>query len=247
MKYSYAILGLVFFGMFGVVFVLMFESITINNESEYYVLKEAMEAAMLESVDISCFRNSNVDSSDGNYDGCFGELKISEQKFVENFTRRFLASVNGDVSKYTIEFYDIIEKPAKATVIIRGQTQKYKLSAESDSNSFSLLNNLSGILEIGERNYGNSIKLEFSDNSSISGEEEAIENDSSDVLTEIPGSGNIQLPEDDVSGVNGGIENGNLVDDEFSETGAIDNILEETGDNGEIVGGDFTDSGDASE
>lgn len=140
MKYSYAILGLVLFGMFGLIFVVMFESITINNESEYYVLKEAMEAAMLESVDIACFRNSTPD-------GCNGSLKISEQKFVENFTRRFAASINGDVSQYTLEFYDIMEKPPKATVVVKGRTQNYQLST-SDNMEFDLINNLTGILEI---------------------------------------------------------------------------------------------------
>lgn len=140
MKYSYVILGMVLFGMFGLVFVVMFESITINNESEYYVLKEAMEAAMIESVDIACFRNSTSN-------GCNGTLKMSEQKFVENFTRRFAASISGDVKDYTIEFYDIMEKPPKATVVIKGKTQTYQLST-TDDDSFDIVNNLSGILEI---------------------------------------------------------------------------------------------------
>ena len=125
-------------GLFGLVFIVMFESITINNESEYYILKEAMEASMLESVDLACFRNSGSN-------GCNGSIKISQQKFVENFTRRFAASVSGDVNQYTIDFYDIIEKPPKATVVIRGKTQKFALTADGDS--FDITNNLSGILE----------------------------------------------------------------------------------------------------
>ena len=140
MKYTFWGFGLIMAGLFGLVFIVMFESITVNNESEYYVLKEAMEASMLESVDLACFRNSNAD-------GCHGAVKISGQKFVENFTRRFAASVSGDVSQYQVDFYDIIESPPKATVVITGTTQKYILSNSDTAESFDLVNNLSGIIE----------------------------------------------------------------------------------------------------
>lgn len=131
-------------GMFGLFFIVMFESITVNNESEYYVLKEAMEAAMLESIDMNCYMRREADG------GCEGTIKIVEQKFVENFTRRFAASVSGDVSEYEIEFYDIIEKPPKATVVIKGRTQEYFLSSDDEDASFNLVNNLSGILYMPE-------------------------------------------------------------------------------------------------
>ena len=133
-------------GLFGLVFIVMFESITVNNESEYYVLKEAMEASMLESVDLACFR-------DGTANGCNGSLKISEQKFVENFTRRFAASVSGDVSEYNIKFYDIIESPPKASVVVTGVTQKFFIFNSKQSDSFELVNDLSGILEAKDWNY----------------------------------------------------------------------------------------------
>ena len=144
MKYAFWGFGLIMAGLFGIVFIVMFEAITVNNESEYYVLKEAMEASMLESVDLACFRNSNPDTE---AHGCNGGVKISEQKFVENFTRRFAASVSGDVSEYKIEFYDIIEKPPKATVVITGKTQEYFIFNTDKSNSFDLVNNLTGIIE----------------------------------------------------------------------------------------------------
>lgn len=152
MKYSYAILGMVLFGMFGLVFIVMFESITINNESEYYVLKEAMEAAMLESVDIACYMLPEINSLDSggtpfNKNGCGGKIKISEQRFVENFTKRFGASINGDVRNYTLDFYDIMESPPKATVVVKGKTQTYKLSISDTDSEFDIVNNLTGILE----------------------------------------------------------------------------------------------------
>ena len=54
MKYAFWGFGLLMAGIFGLMFILMFESITVNNESEYYSLKEAMEASMLESIDLAC-------------------------------------------------------------------------------------------------------------------------------------------------------------------------------------------------
>ena len=147
MKYSFWGFGMIMLGLFGLVFLVMFESITINNESEYYVLKEAMEASMLESVDFACYRIGT--DSENPDDGCGDDdVKIIEQKFVENFTSRFAASISGDVSQYKIQFYDIIEKPPKATVVISGKTQEYVLSTKGNGNSFELVNDLNGILEL---------------------------------------------------------------------------------------------------
>lgn len=152
------------FGIFGLVFIVMFQSITINNESEYYVLKEAMEAAMLESIDLACYRmgddNGCIDEDgDGNLDidingKCIkkacgsNDVKIIEQKFVENFTRRFAASISGDVTEYELEFYDIMEMPPKVTVVIKAKTQEYLLGPGDEKSSFSIVNELSGILEL---------------------------------------------------------------------------------------------------
>lgn len=151
------------FGMFGIIFIVMFESITVNNESEYYVLKEAMEAAMLESVDLACYRigddegyvdangdgERDTDESGNEITACgANDVKIVEQKFVENFTRRFAASITGDVTQYKLEFYDIMEMPPKATVVIRGKTKEYMLTTDGTKDSFSIVNDLSGILEL---------------------------------------------------------------------------------------------------
>jgi len=152
MKYSYWGLGLIMLGFFGVVFLVMFESITINDESSYYVLKEAMEAAMLESVDLACYRIGEDYCTEINgrkQCGCGeDEVKIIEQKFVENFTRRFATSISGDATKYKLEFYDIIESPPKATVVIKSETQEYWFGKKDTKGSFTIVNDLSGILEL---------------------------------------------------------------------------------------------------
>ena len=43
MKYMFWNFGILMAGLFGIVFIILIQSITIDNESEYYVLKEAME------------------------------------------------------------------------------------------------------------------------------------------------------------------------------------------------------------
>lgn len=139
MKYAYTGFGMLLFGIIGFAVIIIFQSVTVNNESEYYVLKEAMEAAMLESVDVSCYRNDTLD-------GCGEVIKISEQKFVENFTRRFVASVSGDATQYEIQFYDIIESPPKASVVIRGKTKNYNIMSQDGNDSFDIVNFLDGIL-----------------------------------------------------------------------------------------------------
>ena len=131
MKYSYALLGMILFGMTGLVFIVLFEAITINNESEYYTLKETTQAAMYDSIDLSYYRIN-------------GKLKISEQKFIENFTKRFANNILGDVQKYELKFYDIMESPPKVTVVVNGQTSSFNLT--ENNNSFDIINNLTAIL-----------------------------------------------------------------------------------------------------
>lgn len=144
MKYSYALLGMILFGMTGLVFIVLFEAITINNESEYYTLKETTQAAMYDSIDLSYYRIN-------------GKLKISEQKFIENFTKRFANNILGDVQKYELKFYDIMESPPKVTVVVNGQTSSFNLT--ENNNSFDIINNLTAILGYDNEN----VNCDYSD------------------------------------------------------------------------------------
>ncbi len=146
MKYAYYGFGMLLFGAMGLILIVMMQTVTINNDSEYYNLKEAMKAAMIESIDIACYRRTNRLAVVQNTDDCgTGKIKISEQKFVENFTRRFIKTIGGDAVNYNIEFYDIIESPPKASVVIRSKTNDY--GPVSGSEGLNITNSLSGILE----------------------------------------------------------------------------------------------------
>ena len=134
MKYSFLSLGMIMAGMFGLVFIVMFENVTINNESEYYVLRESVEAAMYDAVDLDYYRDQ-------------GELKIIEEKFVSSCTRRFFNSINGIGKGYQLTFYDIMESPPKVSVVATSKTDSYEVVGLGGKDGFDIKNALSAIFE----------------------------------------------------------------------------------------------------
>lgn len=149
MKYSFFGFGIIIFGIIGLFILVLFENITINNESEYYTLKEAVKASMYESIDKSYYRDC-AENSDGN-DCIYGGIKISEEKFVANCTRRFYKSISGTGNGYQLIFYDIMESPPKVSVRVVGKTNDYAIFVSSDNSDqeadFNIVNELSAILE----------------------------------------------------------------------------------------------------
>ena len=47
MRYSYAAIFMIIVGMMTFVVLMVFQDVTINNEADYYSIKEAMEASMV--------------------------------------------------------------------------------------------------------------------------------------------------------------------------------------------------------
>ena len=141
MKWSFANVGMIVFGLTGILAIVFFGELTISNEQDYYSLKEAAEAAMIESVDIAYYRLS-------------GDIKISKEKFVENFTRRFRETATFGEGNYGIEFYEISESPPKVSIRIVDETNSYNLfntfntsNIEVDATKINIVNELSGILD----------------------------------------------------------------------------------------------------
>lgn len=137
MKWSFASVGVVVAGIIGIVIILLFQQITTNNESDYYLLKEITESAMVESIDVTHYRET-------------GELKIVREKFVENFIRRFSESTNLTGSGYTINFYDIMETPPKASILINTGLGQYRIF--EDTSDYNVQNRLDAILEYTDSN-----------------------------------------------------------------------------------------------
>ena len=139
MKWSFATIGMFVLGVIGVAIIILFQKLTTSNENDYYLLKEITEAAMYDSIDIKYYRET-------------GELKISREKFVENFTRRYSESTLFIGSKYIISFYDIMEMPPKASIIIDTEIQDYQIYGEDTRADYNVGNILTGILEFVGKN-----------------------------------------------------------------------------------------------
>lgn len=146
MKWSTVTVGVMILGIIGVSIILLFQQLTTTNENDYYLLKEITEAAMVDSIGISYYRET-------------GELKIVREKFVENFTRRFAESTLIIGTKYTIKFFDIMEEPPKVSVRIDTGIENYKIY--NTSGNYEVLNQLTGIFEyVGKRDNGKTISGE---------------------------------------------------------------------------------------
>ena len=138
MKWSFASVGVIIMGLFGLLIIILFNEITVSNEQDYYTLTDATEAAMIESVDIAYYRIT-------------GEIKISQEKFVENFTRRFTETSTFGQGNYSIYYYQISEYPAKVSLRIVDSTNSYNIyntySVDIDATQINVVNELSAILD----------------------------------------------------------------------------------------------------
>ncbi len=133
MKWSFASVATIVLGIFGLFIILLFSEITVSNEQDYYSLKEAAEASMLESIDIAYYRLT-------------GDVKIVKEKFVENFTRRFTETSTFGQGNYQIDFYQISETPPKVSIRIIDKTTNYKIYSY-DSENYNILNEITAILD----------------------------------------------------------------------------------------------------
>lgn len=134
MKWSFATLGLIMIGLFGFLIIIMFNEITVSNEQDYYTLKEATEAAMIESIDVAYYRLT-------------GQIKMSQEKFVENFARRFMETSTFGQGNYEIYYYQISETPPKVSLRIVDSTNEYN-QYDVETSSYDIVNQLSAILDI---------------------------------------------------------------------------------------------------
>lgn len=132
MKWSYAGVAAIVAGLIGFSILLLFQNLTTKNEEEYYNLKEVCEASMIDAIDIAYYRDT-------------GQIKMIEQKFVENFIRRFSNVASFNASGYKIEFYDIMEIPPKVSVVIKTLTGQVNVGGSAEE--FEIANQLDAILE----------------------------------------------------------------------------------------------------
>lgn len=122
--------GIIVLGIIGILTMWFVANVTRTDENNYNLLKETVESAMLDAVDLAYYRSA-------------GEVKMDEQKFVENFIRRF--SENADLSNtYVIEIYDVNEKPPKVSLKV---SSSKSTSVDGKIENFDIVNNIDAILE----------------------------------------------------------------------------------------------------
>ncbi|MDO4395060.1 MAG: DUF5411 family protein [Mycoplasmatota bacterium] len=140
MKWSFASVGMIIIGLFGLLIILLFNEITVSNEQDYYTLKDATESAMVEAVDVAYYRLT-------------GQIKISQEKFVENFTRRFTETSTFGQGNYSVEFYEISESPAKVSLRIMDLTNSYNIynsfngGVATEATQVQIINEITAILD----------------------------------------------------------------------------------------------------
>ncbi len=132
MKWSFYNVGMIMFGLVGLVIIVLFIQLTVNSDEEYYLLKEVTEASMIDSIDVAYYRKT-------------GNLKIVKEKFAESFFRRFAASTNVNANSYEIKISNIIESPPKVSVEITSDLGKKTIY--KNTNDYNVYSDLDAILE----------------------------------------------------------------------------------------------------
>ncbi len=103
---------------------------TRTDQHNFYLLREAVESSMIESVELGVWKDT-------------GEVQIDEALFIENFLRRFAS--NADLSNtYVVEIYDISTKPPKVSMKVSSASNS---SATGEIVTFNMVNNIDAILE----------------------------------------------------------------------------------------------------
>lgn len=130
MKESFWGIFVVFLGVVGITFIVLFQNLTNTDQHNYNLLQEVTEAAMMDSIDYGAYRKS-------------GHIKITREKFVENFIRRYAESASMS-REYEITFYDVSEEPPKVSVGVRSKVVGTNNSTQV---TFNLQNKIDAILE----------------------------------------------------------------------------------------------------
>jgi hypothetical protein len=100
--------GVIMLAIMALLLINVITNYSTGGELDYYLVKETVEAAMEDSVDMEFYRLNSL-------------YRIDKEKFVESFLRRFANSVDNTRS-YTVEFYDINEVPPKVSIRVNSNT-----------------------------------------------------------------------------------------------------------------------------
>ena len=138
--WGYAIIVL---GMLAIGIIWFFANSTKTDQHNYNLLKETVEAAMFDAVDLAAYRSCETEGMTQEQFKTYGCVKIDEEKFVENFIRRFAESAELS-NTYVIEIYDINETPPKVSLKVSSTKET---ATTRELFEFDVVNNIDAILE----------------------------------------------------------------------------------------------------
>ena len=123
----------IMFGMTAIMVIYFFQNVTNTDEHNYNLLRETTEAAMYDSFDLSAYRHD-------------GSIKIVQEKFIENFIRRFAENASL-AHTYKIDIYDINEVPPKVSLKLSTADGSTSTNVTGETVTFNVVNRIDAILE----------------------------------------------------------------------------------------------------
>ena len=121
---------IIFLGVLAMGVIWFIANSTRTDQHNYNLLKETVESAMYDAIDLSAYRAD-------------GSVVMDEEMFIKSFTRRFASSA--DLSnEYKIEIFDISEEPPKVSLRV---SSKQETTSTGELVEFDLVNNIDAILE----------------------------------------------------------------------------------------------------
>ena len=126
--WGYAVIAL---GVVAIGVIWFFANVTRTDQHNYNLLKETVEAAMFDAIDLAAYRKD-------------GTIRIEEEKFVESFLLRFSNNADKSNEFYDIEIYDVNETPPKVSLRVRSAKETTSTGEEF---TFDIDNHIDAILE----------------------------------------------------------------------------------------------------
>lgn len=123
----------IMFGVTAIMVIYFFQNVTNTDEHNYNLLKETTESAMYDSIDLLAYRSD-------------GRIKIIQEKFIENFLRRF-ANNASLAHTYRIDIYDVNEVPPKVSLKLSTADRSTSTTVTGELITFSVVNRIDAILE----------------------------------------------------------------------------------------------------
>ncbi len=124
--------GIILLSVIALLLLNVLSNYSTGSELDYYLVKETVDAAIVDAIDASYLRTC-------------GLYRMDKEKFVESFLYRFADSVDTTRS-YEIEIYDINEVPPKVSVKVDSLTAM-TFNAQGEQLAASITTSYDAILE----------------------------------------------------------------------------------------------------